>query len=89
MRIDFLYLWYLALAIIVGLPLCCLAGAICLEETGNATGTGSHVMEISMPGDNLTDEEAAFLLAVHGYNVTRSGLVGLNGSTWHIIRCQA
>jgi len=66
-----------------------LAGAICLEESGSANGTGSHVMEIHMPGDNLTDEEAAFLLAVHGYNVSREGLVGLNGTTWHIIRCQA
>ena len=71
--------------------LCCisLAGAICLEESGSANGTGSHAMEISLPGGNLTDEEAAFLLAVHGYNVTRDGLVGLNGTTWHIIRCQA
>ena len=66
-----------------------LAGAICLEESGSANGTGSHVMEISLPGGNLTDEEAAFLLAVHGYNVSRDGMVGLNGTTWHIIRCQA
>ncbi|MCK9568714.1 hypothetical protein M0R72_07225 [Candidatus Pacearchaeota archaeon] len=66
-----------------------LARAICLEESGSANGTGSHIMEIELPGDNLTDEESAFLLAMHGYNVTQTGVVGLNGTTWHVIRCQA
>jgi len=66
-----------------------LAAGICLEESSHANGAGSHITEIELPGDNLTDEESAFLLAMHGYNVSKDGMVGLNGSTWHVIRCQA
>jgi hypothetical protein len=85
MKVDFLYLWYLALAILIGLPLlCCYGGAVCLEESGTATGTGSHTMEIQMPG-NQTTEEATVMLAMRGYNVTRAGYVTLNGTTWHVI----
>jgi hypothetical protein len=66
-----------SLVLLIALPL---SGAICLEESG----TGSHIMEIALPG-NQTTEEATFLLAMRGYNVTRAGYVTLNGTTWHVI----
>ena len=64
------------------------AATVYMEESGTATGTGLHTMTLDIPG-NLTTNESQDVLAYHGYNVTYAGLVGLNGTTWHIIRCDA
>jgi hypothetical protein len=64
--------------------------AVCLEDTGNATGHGQHIMEL-VPGPwNLTAEEGTYLLGpAYGYTVSRSGLVTFqNGSTWQVIECR-
>lgn len=85
-----LLIWYAVLFAICSLfsvVLCHATG--CLEETGSAVGVGNHTMQIDINGQNLTEAESSMLLAYHGYNVTRAGLVGLNGSTWHVVRCGA
>jgi hypothetical protein len=66
------------------------AGAVSLEITGNATGIGTHTLEVLPDLANLTTEEATFLLGPgHNYNVTRGGLVTFqNGSSWQIIACE-
>ena len=92
-KIDPLYLFYAALLTclsIISAACLCVPGSatICLEESGTATGTGLHTMTLDIPG-NLTTNESRDVMAYHGFNVTYAGLVGLNGTTWHIIRCDA
>lgn len=86
-----LAVWYLALTIWMGILAAALIlpaqGEVCLEENGNATGTGLHVMSIDLLGSNLTEEESQTVLLYHGYNVSFGGLVGINGTSWHVIRC--
>jgi|GEM_PF-4639717 hypothetical protein len=80
-----------AFALAIWMALCLMdAQAVCLEETGNATGQGIHTMEL-VPGPwNPTTEEGIYLLGpAYGYNVSRSGLVTFeNGSTWQVIKCE-
>ena len=90
---DNLFKWYIFIAIYISiLSAACLcvpgSATICLEESGTATGTGLHTMTLDIPG-NLTTNESRDVMAYHGFNVTYAGLVGLNGTTWHVVRCRA
>lgn len=60
---------------------------VTLEESGNCTGQGTHLMGLQIAG--LTIEEATFLLGpAHGWNVTQDGLVTFtNGSQVRLIDC--
>lgn len=58
--------------------------AVTLELTGTSEGNGSHVMELSFAGDNVSPEDGPLLLAYHGYNVSRDGRVWMGGESWNV-----
>jgi len=63
-----------------------LAEAATLSISGSATGQGYHEMVVLPDIENLTVEEAAYLLGSgYGYNVTRYVLVTFeNGTAWNL-----
>jgi hypothetical protein len=62
------------------------ADATELSISSQATGQGYHEMEVLPDIENLTVEEATYLLGPgYNFNVSRYGLVTFeNGSTWNL-----